>query len=257
MTEQSPAKLTKKQRQITQVEQVVNQYARNLCAKEFNLPVWKWYVHLQTTITSPQGVETDGELAVFGGPVASINIKYPEGLDNINTLLRRAFNLIHNRNIVRSTEVVPFVFIQEFGATYRKFVRKEFGDESEILPDLLPRRRLKVTRKHYIEVTVTDKVTGITSTLRAPEEKRQTWSLEHDARTQVSRAVKQLEDSQVTELHTGIRESTSSVEIRNNVDPTNNREHGAVNNLLPIKYEVMQAIREQHLIMQFEAQNGR
>lgn len=128
---------------LRNVENIVRLYAETIF-KRHHINPEHVDLHLST--------EMNAIMNVFGGHKVHLWLKWPHAHLEINQLLKdfcKLFPKIH-----RTMEVVPFALaFQE-----KKWLREKFSTEEQIIFDLLPKHRLKISRKEI--VTVEDTVTG-------------------------------------------------------------------------------------------------
>lgn len=185
------------------VEKVVNEYAFTF-AKEYRIKRHQYHIHLVKNMMH------GGVLGITRGPVAQIYVLWPEMQPHMKSLLRNAFKQIRERELVDCVSIEPYMHIRKRDAEYRRFIKEKIGDEAEILPDLLPKRRLRYKIRRILEIEITDKETGITETIRTHDESRDTWSVKHELRHRVSRIVRAVENA--TELNKDGECDTGSTE---------------------------------------------
>lgn len=132
---------------LTNVERVVNEYAKIVATKHgVNKD------HFQVHLTRNLG----GVLKLVGGPTVDIFLLWPDAQPNINTLLNDAFRLMRKYPVRRPMEIVPVAYARTLSRKIKKMWKKEkFVDESDIVLDLIPRHRLRVTK---IETTILEDV---------------------------------------------------------------------------------------------------
>lgn len=141
---------------LSVVEPIVREYAKVVAPKHGIRPE-----HFTLHLTS----KIDAIMAVTGGHVVDIYLKWPDAQPIINMLLNDAFRLMRKYPVRRTMEIVPVAYLRTMKSDIKKMWKREkFTDESDIVLDLIPRHRLRVTK---IETTIVhDVVTGEKLTLQ-------------------------------------------------------------------------------------------
>jgi DNA-directed RNA polymerase subunit F len=135
------------------VEQVVNEYAKKY-ARRFRVADDEYKVLLVT--------EFKGIMGLRRGPVVQIILLWPDAQPNINTLLESAFRTISRNRLVDTLAVESVMHIRRRADERRKWVREQIHDEADIILDLIPKHRVKVTQKmvtEYEDVVTGEKIT--------------------------------------------------------------------------------------------------
>lgn len=143
----------KKLATLSNVERVVNIYARDIGKRKYGINPEHFEVHLCSEL------ERGGIMYVRGGHVVDIYLLWPAAQPIINMMLGDAFRLMKNHPIRKALEIVPVAYMRRMAKEIKKRWKKvNFNDESDIVLDLIPRHRLRV---HKTETTVIeDVITG-------------------------------------------------------------------------------------------------
>lgn len=152
--EQAREEQRKKLGTLSAVEQVVNEYAKKY-ARRYRVDEDEFKVLLVT--------EFKGIMGLRRGPVVQIVLLWPDAQPNINTLLESAFKTISRNRLVDTMAVESVMHIRRRAEERRKWVREQIGDEADIILDLIPKHRVKVTQTTIVEYE--DVVTGEKLTL--------------------------------------------------------------------------------------------
>lgn len=199
----------KKMTTLLQVEEIVNGYAAKKFAAKYQIPAHRFRVNLVSRLKG-------GIMGIRAGDVAQIDLKWPEAQPVVNTLLDDAMRFISSRNVLRRVEIVPLAYVRSNKIENRKWHREMFGDEGEILADLLPKHRLEV--ETTVTMTMKDKMTGVTTSITIPYARASEWSMEQRCRMALSRTVLELYGEQYpegtdanSELDTALRQRQGTV----------------------------------------------
>lgn len=139
----------KKMVSLSNVEKVVNEYAKTLAKKNGVNPEFIEF-HLAPNLNEI--------LKVQGGHVVHIYLKWPEIQPRINLYLKDIFSLMRRLPIRRSMEIVPVAYVRKESIEVRKKWKKEsFTEESDIVLDLVPKGRLMI--QETVTTTLIDTVT--------------------------------------------------------------------------------------------------
>lgn len=135
---------------LSGVENIVREYARVVAQRHGIRHDW-YELHLVS--------EMDGIMKVTGGHLVKIFLHWPYAQPQINMLLNDAFSLMKKYPVRRTMEIVPVAYVRSMSADIKKkWKREKFTDESDIVLDLIPRHRIRITK---IETTIVeDVVTG-------------------------------------------------------------------------------------------------
>lgn len=133
------------------MEMIANKHAKdNLCRKHGVSPD-HFSIHLVDEI------ENNGMCATFPGHVVQIHLKWPEILPTMNSAIHDCLSMIVRYKMRRSLEIVLYAYLKDWN---NKWKREMFQDESDIVMDMLPKHRLKISESTTI--TLEDSVTGET-----------------------------------------------------------------------------------------------
>jgi hypothetical protein len=135
---------------LSAVEDVVNQYAEKI-ASRYQIPKEKFRINL---VTSCKGV-----MQFRRGPIAQIDLLWPAAQPDLNTLLNDVFKTISRKRLLECVAVERVSHIRSRNLENKKWTRELFGDEADLITDLIPRNRLEVST--VTTITVRDRVTGI------------------------------------------------------------------------------------------------
>jgi hypothetical protein len=181
---------------LTAVEEVVNQYSRDI-AKLCRVRPDQYRIVLITKY------KDNDVLFLKRGAVVQIGLPWPRSQANMNSLLREAFHLIATRKMNDVWAVEPYVEVLRRNNERKKWFKEKFGDEAEIFAELLPHSRLRKRASITRTVTVTDRETGISIDVVDAGGKRNQADMEHEARVKLSRVVRAFEASQESEDDNG------------------------------------------------------
>jgi hypothetical protein len=127
----------KKLGSLTGVEAVVNDYAKKF-AKKHRVGEDQFTIVLTTKFKGIMGLKR--------GPVVQIILLWPDAQPNINTLLDSAFKTISRNKLVDGFAVESVLHIKKRAEERKKWLREKIGaDEADIILDLIPKHRVKVT----------------------------------------------------------------------------------------------------------------
>lgn len=135
---------------LSDIENVVNEYARSI-SRNYNINPEHFRVQLVSELVR-------GDMQVIPGGVVQIIMLWPDVQPIMNMKLQSAFRLMTRYPLRRTLEIVPVAYIHREGIERRKWYRQHFGEIGEIMPDLLPRHRLRVTTTTI--TTIHDTITG-------------------------------------------------------------------------------------------------
>lgn len=142
---------------LSSVEQVVNDYAMKR-AREWKtgLKEGDFVVLLARKFGGIMGLKR-------GRPVQII-LLWPDAQTEINRLLKDAFRTINKHRMVDCWAVESSVAIRSRKLESKKWRREKFGDEAEIIGELIPRRDIIVDTSIETRVcrTIRDQHTGVT-----------------------------------------------------------------------------------------------
>jgi hypothetical protein len=97
----------------------------------------------------------NSSFAMVPGHTVKLTFKTPEVFDFMNSWLDDALRLIQRLHAIRSMDLVPYNYHRDIKG---KLAREAFGDMAEVILDLIPKTRLKVTKTEII--TLEDTKTG-------------------------------------------------------------------------------------------------
>lgn len=134
------------------LEEVLNEGAQKLADNE-RIPHGKWRI---TLVAATKG---SAVLRLKKGPVAQIILTWPSAQQNLKRLLQDAFRAIRINKMYEAFEIEPVLYARRNKEALRKWYRQEFGEESDILLDLIPKWRMEeIVETKY---TLRDVKTGI------------------------------------------------------------------------------------------------
>lgn len=134
---------------LSAIEDVVNTYAERF-AKRYDIPKEKYRVNLT--------LDLNGIMGLKRGPVVQIFLLWPDAQAEMNSLLDHAFTLVSKKGLIDPVAIEPIIHIRQRREDQKKWIREKIGTEAEIISDLIPRSRLRVSRT--TTVTVRDSITG-------------------------------------------------------------------------------------------------
>lgn len=185
---------------LTGVEAVVNDYAKKF-AKKYRVGEDNFTIVLTTKFKGIMGLKR--------GPVVQIILLWPDAQPNINTLLDSAFKTISRNKLVDGFAVEHVLHIKKRAEERKKWLREKIGaDEADIILDLIPKHRVKVTVTTTVkyEDVVTGEAISITHEAK-PEQYRGTdvasW-------LKLSRIVRDNHPEEATRYVTGTANGTSA-----------------------------------------------
>jgi hypothetical protein len=172
---------------LTDIEGVIREHAKPIAAS-YQVKTRNYRIHL---VTKSRGI-----MVMKRGPVVQIYLLWPDAGPQINTLLKEAFRIIKTRPMIDSWAVEPMAMVLKRKEERREWFRETFGDENEILADLLPRIRTRARTETRYTYSLTDRDTGISVSIEYTGE-RDSWDVEQEARIKLSRIVRAFEVSQL------------------------------------------------------------
>lgn len=176
--------------QVEGVEKIVNQYVRDKLLPGTGLKPYHVYIHLVIDKIDKRGIAW-----VHGGQQAQIYLAWPDAFEEFNTIVGRNLAYIVARKLVTPTEVQTVAYMQQNKKNMREFLRKEFGDLSEIVADIIPLSRIRIKRHVVRSITMVDTLTGISATVESSDPTETEYALEQKARVALSRKVKDNEST--------------------------------------------------------------
>jgi len=154
--EQVTPKREPKLKTLTNIENVVNEYARKV-AKQLRtgLKDDEFVILLSRRFKGIMGTQR-------GHPV-KITLSWPDAQANLNTLLADAFQLIREKKMVDVWAIEGVAHIRSRNLEQKKWRREKFGDLGEIIGELIPRKNISVetTTISQITTTIRDLGTGV------------------------------------------------------------------------------------------------
>lgn len=180
------------------IEAIIQEFSISI-AKEFRIKPHQYRISLVS--------DSKDEVHVIAGPVVQIVLQWPIVQPMLKSILRRNFNFIKNNGMLHSMELQPYSYVLNSQTNYRGWLRKNWGEVADVLLDLLPKRRVKYNRKVIIEAV--DKETGIVAEVRDNTGVRSEWDMKTEARSKLSRIVREFEDNRSQEqIHANPNTST-------------------------------------------------
>lgn len=154
--EVKPPKREPRLRTITNIENVVNEYARKK-AKE-----WKTGLKDDEFVILLSG-RFKGIMGMQRGHPVKITLAWPDAQANLNTLLSDAFRLIREKKMVDVWALERVVHIRSRNVESRKWRREKFGELGEIIGELIPRKNISVETTTISQITtvIRDLGTGV------------------------------------------------------------------------------------------------
>ena len=175
---------------LATIEEIINAHAAKIAAR-YGIRPDQFRINLHTSMR--------GLLAFRRGPVVQIDMLWPDVKSEINTIFKTTFKAISEKKLIDPLGIELASHIRDQRAQNRKWHREVFGDEGEILPDLLPKYRLRSTVKY--EYTLEDQVSGLSVTIKYDDSHLRTgWDLQQEARHKLSRLVRDLEATVATAI---------------------------------------------------------
>lgn len=152
----TPPKREPRLRTITNIENVVNEYARKK-AKE-----WKTGLKDDEFVILLSG-RFKGIMGMQRGHPVKITLAWPDAQSNLNTLLSDAFRLIREKKMVDVWAIEGVAHIRSRNLEQKKWRREKFGELGEIIGELIPRRNISVETITISQVTtrIRDLSTGV------------------------------------------------------------------------------------------------
>lgn len=137
---------------IAAVEAVINEWTRGQ-ARKMGIRETCFRVHLVEDLSR-------GDLMILGGPTVQIQLKWPMQLGLAKSKLTDALSLIRKRGLYTPLEIATKAYFQSEGAAARKWTDKSLEKIGvhELVKELIPMQRVRVTRS--VTVTYTDTLTG-------------------------------------------------------------------------------------------------
>lgn len=142
-------------------EEIVNTYARQACIAH-QIKAEHFEVRLVTELRD------NAIMGLIPGNPVLICLRWPAAHEFLNTQLRSAFSTIKRYKLRRTMEVVPVAMIKrnraelkeafKNGMKKKEWSSKRFIDEEDIIFDLVPKRRLKVSE--MVITKLEDTLTG-------------------------------------------------------------------------------------------------
>lgn len=172
---------------LSAVESVVNEYAKKY-ARRYRVNDDEFKVLLVTKFNGIMGLRR--------GPVVQIVLLWPDAQPNINTLLDSAFRTISRNRLVDTMAVESVIHIRRRAEERRKWIREKISDEADILLDLIPKHRVKVTQTVTVEYE--DVVTGEKLTLTHKQTPEYFRGQDMSAWMQLSRIVRDKHPEEAT-----------------------------------------------------------
>lgn len=136
---------------ITNIENVVNEYARTVCKKgKYGIKDDEFVILLSRRFKGIMGLQR-------GRPV-KITFAWPDAQPHLNTLLHNAFSQIRQHKMVDIWAIERVIHIKSRNVESRNWRREKFGDLGEIIGELIPKKNIKVeiTTKSIITTTIRD-----------------------------------------------------------------------------------------------------
>lgn len=146
---------------LADIESVINEYARKKVAARFKVPENKFRITLTRDTQK-------GSMLLSRGPIVNIYLLWPEAQTQLKPLIESAFRQIRDFKLVDSLAIEPVAYIRSRNFDKKKWFRSHENDPSNIVFDLIPKERMRVTRSTTI--IVEDSVTGLKVT-KSIEEK--------------------------------------------------------------------------------------
>ena len=143
---------------LKQIEDVLNEGAKKLAAAE-RIPDGRWKIHLVSATS------TTATMLVKGGATCEIILAWPRAQKEIKRYLQDAFKAIARRKLYESFAIERVFHARKVKDDLRKWMRLEYGEESDIILDLIPKWRLEETVKTVY--TLKDTKTGMSITVES------------------------------------------------------------------------------------------
>lgn len=189
------------EKDIDKVEEQVNIYAKKV-AKEHNVPEDAFRI---TLVKEGRGI-----MHMIRGPVVQIRMEYPACMFSMNSLLREAFGVYHRYKMRDYMALESYAVIRQRQTSIRKFYKESFGDESEIIPDMLPRSEISFKTEIARTVVAKHRRLGIMVEVVDITGERDINDLQDEARVKLSRIVRQFNEDIYTK-ETGRRSEERSI----------------------------------------------
>jgi hypothetical protein len=173
-------------RDLSVIEGILNESAQKL-ARLHDIRPHQFRLNLVTEMAKGR------DLRVVPGPVVQIYVLWPNLAQVLRPRLMSAFALINTRKLIMPVEIVSYAYALEQKGAHKAWLREKFGDEAELLTNLVRKDSYRVAVKRVTSVTLTHKETGVSITLT---DDQSAHVLEQQARVELSRQVRRLEDEQ-------------------------------------------------------------
>lgn len=144
---EKPPKREPQLKTITVIENVVNEYARSV-AKKYKIKNDEFVILLSRRFKGIMGLQR-------GRPV-KITLAWPESQSHLNTLLAEAFIQISRHKLVDVWAIEGVAHIRARNIENKKWRREKFGQQGEIIGELISKKYISV--ETTIVSTVTQKV---------------------------------------------------------------------------------------------------
>ena len=145
-----------KLRTITAIENVVNEYARNVSKKG------KWALKDDEFVILLSG-RFKGIMGLQRGHPVKITLAWPEAQPHLNTLLREAFTTIQKHKMVDVWAVERIAHIRARNVESKRWRREKFGELGEIIGELIPKKYITVETETIstVKQTIRDTISGV------------------------------------------------------------------------------------------------
>lgn len=132
---EKPPKREPQLKTITAIENVVNEYARSV-AKKWKVKDDEFVILLSRRFKGIMGLQR-------GHPV-KITLAWPESQPHLNTLLAEAFAQISRHKLVDIWAIEGIAHIRARNIENKKWRREKFGQQGEIIGELIPKKYITV-----------------------------------------------------------------------------------------------------------------
>lgn len=134
--------------ELPKIEEIINEGARAI-ARQHRVNPAQFKIVLSLSL--------DGILKITAGNPVLITLRWPiADKTTLHMNLRSAINQVNK--MFRTMEVVHVSLTLQTKENFRKYVKERYGDISEVIPDLIPRSRLRISEETI--TTLEDAQTG-------------------------------------------------------------------------------------------------
>ena len=174
---------------LSQLQDVINKVVKDNYAMKYGLPKDSFYITLAPKMFIERG---EGVRIERGYPTAMIYIGYlpiPSQEKQFKDAIFDALSAIKKLKLYNCTEIVAVSYIKKIKTERKKWLSEKGMFDSDLIPDLIPKYRLRVST--ITSITMTDTLTGQSVTVNSNMEKewKSSKSLYDEARSRLSAIV--------------------------------------------------------------------